>query len=95
MGKNEIMSNQEHSDKGIRIVMKLDDDNVSLAEAEDIFLDMKDFFESPEKLEYLTAIISKDNVDLALKSIEKTFMQHEKYEKCSQVQSWRTKLKEK
>ena len=65
------------------------DDDAQMREAGEIFLDMRDFFESPSKLQYLTTVLSVDEVEEALNSVEKVFLAHEEYEKCAQIKKWR------
>jgi hypothetical protein len=65
------------------------EDNSQMREAGEVFLDMRDFFENPSKLQYLTTVLSIEEVEEALQGIEKVFLEHEDYEKCAQVKKWR------
>lgn len=63
-----------------------------LNEALSVYTDVKDFFESDNKTEYLTSVLSVENVRKVLDEIEKIFIDHEEYEKCSTIQKWKQKL---
>jgi hypothetical protein len=59
-------------------------------EAEKVFKDLKEFFEGDHKwLIYLSAVISKQNVEKVLMEIEEIFVEVEDYEKCSLIKKWK------
>jgi hypothetical protein len=61
-------------------------------EAIGVFGDIQDFFESETKTNYLTTVISEEDVKRVLNEIESIFLEIEDYEKCAQIRNWREKL---
>lgn len=65
-----------------------------LEEAIGIYDDIKDFFESKEKTAYLTTAISITNVHKVLNEIEFIFIEHDEFERCSQITKWKALINE-
>jgi hypothetical protein len=64
-----------------------------LHEASELFEDVIEFFESPDKQKYLVAVISKSNVENILNELQECFLEAEQFEKCAQIQKFKEKLK--
>ena len=71
------------------------ENNRRLKEANELFNDITEFFESEAKRKYLTTVISKDNVEQILLEVEECFIEAEHFEKCAKIKSWRVQLNEK
>lgn len=63
-----------------------------LKQAEELFQDITEFFESESKRKYLTTVISKSNVEQILLEIEACFIEVEDFEKCVKIKEWRNQL---
>ena len=61
-------------------------------EAIKIYYDVEDFFSTNESRKYLTKSISIDNVREVLEELSIIFVDEEDYEKCSQIQKWKSIL---
>jgi hypothetical protein len=64
-----------------------------LEEANGIYEDIREFFESEQKTMYLATAISLENVEKVLEEIEEIFVESESFEKCAQIAKWKEQLK--
>jgi thymidine kinase len=66
--------------------MKIDRQH-TLKQAEDIYLDMKYFFDNKE-LVYLTTILTAQDILSIIETLEKIFSQNQQFEKCKKLREW-------
>lgn len=64
-----------------------------LEEANGVYEDIKEFFETEQKAFYLTTAISTENLEQILDEIQQIFVDEEEFEKCAQISKWREQLK--
>ena len=76
--------------KGVEVSMS--ELKTRIEEANGIFLDMKYFFGSEEKLLYLKTIIPAKDILTILNDLNSCFLEVEDYEKCETIKKWKEKL---
>ena len=64
-----------------------------LEEANSVYEDIREFFETEQKAFYLTTAISTENLEQILDEIQQIFVDEEEFEKCAQISKWREQLK--
>jgi hypothetical protein len=64
-----------------------------LNKANELFEDVKDFFNSETNRKYLVTLLSNDDVREILSEIELCFIETEDFEKCAQIVKWKNMLK--
>lgn len=65
-----------------------------LEEANGVYEDLKEFFETEQKAFYLTTAISTENLERILDEIQQIFVEEEEFEKCARISKWREQLKD-
>jgi hypothetical protein len=65
-----------------------------LEEANGVYEDLKEFFETEQKAFYLTTAISTENLEQILDEIQQIFVEEEEFEKCARISKWREQLKD-